>query len=635
MITKLPFPEFGSRYFQGASLITPWRQPLNTIPEPFDHKSFLKTLTRHPGVYRMFDELGNLLYVGKAKNLQNRVGSYFRARGLNTKTVALVSKIHQIEVTITHSETEALLLEHNLIKAHRPPYNILLRDDKSYPHIFLSAHSEFPLLTYKRGAKKAKGQYFGPYPSGGAVKESILLLQKLFKLRNCEDSYFSNRSRPCLQYQIDRCSAPCVGLISKQQYAADLAHAVMFLKGKNQQLMEELKGQMDEASVNLEFEQAAILRDQISNLRAVQERQYVTGEEGDADILAVSMQAGSCCVHQLSIRGGQLLGSKNYFPKPGIENTEAEILLNFTAGLYLGQQKVPQLILLNQESPDSEALAKALSQEQGRNIKIAHNVRADRAKWLSMADTNAKESLRAHLASKASTRQRYRVLQEALGLENQPRHLECFDISHTQGEATVASCVVFDQDGPKKRDYRLFNIEGITGGDDYAAMHQAITRRYSRMLKEEKSLPDLLVVDGGKGQYNMAIQVAADLGIESMPILGVAKGVTRKAGMEVLIWKSREIKLPADSEALHLLQYIRDESHRFAISGHRQQRGKARKKSTLDSIPGIGPARRKALLRHFGALQSILGASQEELAKVPGISSQMAEDLYLHLHGAE
>jgi excinuclease ABC subunit C len=580
----------------------------------------------------MFDQKGLLIYVGKAKNLQNRVGSYFRSRGLNTKTLALVNKIHSIETTITHSETEALLLEHNLIKAHRPPYNILLRDDKSYPHIFLSAHAEFPLLTYKRGSKTAKGQYFGPYPSGGAVKESILLLQKIFKLRNCEDSFFSNRSRPCLQHQIDRCSAPCVGLISKEQYAEDLSHAVLFLKGKNTQLMETLKEQMDHAASDLLYEKAALLRDQISSLRAVQEKQYVTGGDGDADILAIAIQNGSCCVHQLSIRNGHMLGSNNHFPRLGVETEEAEVLFDFAASLYLGKQNIPTLILLNKVPEGEGVLAQALTQDQGKNIKVASNVRGDRAKWVSMAETNATESLRARLASKASHRQRYKVLQDFLQIEKPLKHLECFDISHTQGEATVASCVVFDQNGPKNRDYRLFNIEGITGGDDYAAMHQAITRRYSRILKENKSLPDLLVVDGGKGQYSMAIKVAQDLGIESMPILGVAKGVTRKAGMEVLIWKTKEVKLPADSEALHLLQHIRDESHRFAISGHRQQRGKARKVSTLDSIPGIGPAKRKALLRHFGALQSIMGASKEELSKAPGISKNLASILHSSLH---
>ncbi|MBR9884315.1 MAG: excinuclease ABC subunit UvrC [Oceanospirillales bacterium] len=601
----------------------------------FDSKAFLSRLTSRPGVYQMYDVNGAILYVGKARNLKNRVSSYFRASGLTTKTMALVAKIARIEVTVTNSETEALLLEQNLIKELRPPYNILLRDDKSYPYILITDKDEYPAVRFQRGAKKGKGRYFGPFPSGSAVRESLHILQKVFLIRQCEDSFFRNRSRPCLQYQIKRCSGPCVGLITPEQYREDLRHATMFLEGRNQTIMDELGAQMDAASAELNFEKAAELRDQISRLRQVQEQQYVSGLQGDADVFGCAMQAGGTVVHGLFVRQGRVIGSKVYHPRVSIEESPADVLAAFIGQFYLaGIREIPDQLILSYELEENDALAQALSQKRGRNVSITHKVRGDRAGWQRLAQTNAEQQLASHLANKQNIHGRYLALQDLLGLDSLPQRLECFDISHSSGEATVASCVVFDGNGPLKSDYRTFNIEGVTPGDDYAAMHQALTRRYTRLKKGEGKLPDILVIDGGKGQVAQAMEVLDSLQIDEVLVIGIAKGPTRKAGFEVLVSgeTGTEQMLQGDSAALHLLQHIRDEAHRFAITGHRARRGKARKQSRLEGIPGIGPKRRRELLRYFGGVREIESASVEEIAKVSTISRALAEEIHAALH---
>ncbi|WP_432698696.1 excinuclease ABC subunit UvrC [Marinobacterium sp. YM272] len=583
----------------------------------------------------MFDAEDGILYVGKARNLKNRVSSYFRASGLTTKTIALVSKIARIEVTITNSETEALLLEQNLIKELRPPYNILLRDDKSYPYILITEKETYPAVRFQRGAKKGKGRFFGPFPSGGAVRESLNLMQKVFLIRQCDDSFFRNRSRPCLQYQIKRCSGPCVGMISPEEYQRDVRHATMFLEGRNQAVMDELGKQMDDASARLEFEKAAEIRDQISRLRQVQEQQYVSGMSGDADVLGCAIQAGGTVVHGLFVRQGRVIGSKVYHPRVSVEDSPPDVLSAFIAQFYLGgAREIPDSLILSFELDDREALEGALAAKRGRAVNITHKVRAERAGWQRLAQTNAEQQLASHLASKQSIHGRYLALQDLLGLDHLPERLECFDISHSSGEATVASCVVFDRNGPLKSDYRTFNIEDITAGDDYAAMHQALTRRYTRLKKGEGKLPDLLVIDGGKGQVAQAMDVLQSLQITEVLVIGIAKGPTRKAGFEVLISGETgdEQVLQSDSPALHLLQHIRDEAHRFAITGHRARRGKARRQSKLEGIPGIGPKRRRELLRYFGSVRDIESASIEEIAKVSTISRALAEEIYAALH---
>ncbi|HSG03534.1 MAG TPA: excinuclease ABC subunit UvrC [Marinobacterium sp.] len=601
----------------------------------FDAKDFLSSLTQRPGCYQMYAANGDLLYVGKARNLKNRVSSYFRSTGQTIKTQALVSKIANIEVTVTGSETEALLLEQNLIKNHRPPYNILLRDDKSYPYILVTDGEAHPAVRFQRGKSKRKGKLFGPFPSGLAVRDSLNLLQKLFKVRQCDDTQFRNRSRPCLQYQIERCSAPCVGLISEEDYSRDVRHTKMFLEGKNPAVLAELGLQMDEAAAALEFERAAELRDQLQKLRHVQEQQYVSGQKGDADVFGCAIKPGGVCVHALFVRQGRVIGSRVYHPKVAIEESSAEVLAAFVAQFYLaGGREIPATIITTESFESEQTLAQALSEERGSKVQLSANVRGERAAWQRLAQTNAEQNLTAQLANKQNMYNRFLALQEALNLEEVPTRLECFDISHSSGEATVASCVVFDRNGPLKRDYRKFNIEDITGGDDYAAMHQALERRYGRLQKEEALLPDLLVIDGGKGQVAQAMDVLGTLGLKEVRVIGIAKGPTRKAGFEVLIEgeTGAENILQSDNLALHLLQHIRDEAHRFAITGHRARRAKARKQSLLEGIEGVGPKRRRALLNHFGSAKAVESASIEEIAKVSTISRSLAETIYFALH---
>ncbi|MNZ20309.1 UvrABC system protein C [compost metagenome] len=602
----------------------------------FDSSDFLAGCSSRPGVYRMFDAEARLLYVGKASNLKKRLASYFRKSGLAPKTAALVARIAQIEITITANETEALLLEQTLIKEWRPPYNILLRDDKSYPYVLLSSEDEYPRLGIHRGAKKAKGRYFGPYPSGLAIRESLSLLQKTFQVRQCEDSYFKNRTRPCLQYQIKRCKAPCVGLVSPEEYAEDVRHSAMFLEGRSNLLADELSAAMEKAAAELDFERAAQLRDQIALLRRVQDQQSMEGGSGDVDVVAAMVSPGGACVHLISVRGGRVLGSKNFFPQVAIEEEPADVLAAFLAQYYLGssERDLPNELIVNCVHEDFPTLAAAIAEVRGRELVISHRVRGTRARWQQLAVTNAEQALLARLANRQHVAARMEALGEALGMDEPPQRLECFDISHSSGEATVASCVVFGPEGPLKSDYRRFNIEGVTAGDDYAAMHQALTRRFRRLKEGEGKMPDILLVDGGKGQLNMAREVLQELAVVDLVLLGVAKGVTRKPGLETLYLNDaeHEFTLPGDSPALHLIQQIRDEAHRFAITGHRARRGKARRTSSLEEVPGVGPKRRRDLLKHFGGLQELTRASAEEIAKAPGISKKLAESIYTALH---
>jgi excinuclease ABC subunit C len=608
----------------------------------FDSQTFLATATGNPGVYQMYGmkkqgEPESLLYVGKAGNLKKRLASYFRSSGLGPKTQALVARIARIELTVTASETEALILEQNLIKAHHPPYNILLRDDKSYPYIFLSEGELYPRLAFHRGVKQKKGRYFGPFPNSGAVRESMSFLQKFTRVRQCEDSFFRNRTRPCLQYQIQRCSGPCVGMVTPAQYEKDVEVTALFLSGQEQRVMAVLASDMESAAELLQFERAAELRDRIASLRTVQEQQAVeNGVAVNADVLACAQQAGLVCVQALFVRQGRILGSRSYFPALAVEAEQEDVLADFIAQFYLGNEReIPAEILLSSlKANDQTVLQEALATRAGRKVAVTASVRTHRQQWLTMAGKAAQENLLQKLASKQNIEARFEALREVLGLDATPERVECFDISHSSGEATVASCVVFDRQGARKSDYRRFNIEGITAGDDYAAMKQTLTRRYRRLKENDGIFPDILLIDGGKGQLAQAVGVLDELHIAGMVLVGVAKGSTRKAGFEQLFVYGEETArvLADDSPALHLIQQIRDEAHRFAVAGHTARRDKKRSTSPLEGIPGIGATRRRALLRHFGGLQEIVRASAEDIARVQGISNELADTIYTHLH---
>ncbi len=600
----------------------------------FDAEPFLAKLTTRPGVYRMVGDGGTVLYVGKARNLKARVTAYFRASGLTAKTMALVAKVRDIQVTVTTSETEALLLEQSLIKADRPPYNVVLRDDKSYPYIHLTDHP-YPRLAFHRGARR-EGRYFGPFPSAAAVRDSLNILQKLFGIRPCEEGFFKNRSRPCLQHQIGRCSAPCVGLIDRERYADDVRLAVMFLEGKSQDILAEFKTKMEAAALALEFERAARLRDQIDHLRRIQENQYVHGARGDVDIFGIALSMAQVCIQGLFVRDGRMLGHRTWFPKNELALAEGEMLSAFLSQYYLAgrDREIPKSVIASSPMDDRDLLAGALSDRAGHRIEVACNVRGRRARWARMAADNAELSLNAMAADRKQLLSRFVELQAALGLEDVPRRLECFDISHAGGEATVASCVVFDTEGPLKSDYRRFNVEGVPSGDDYGAIEQAIRRRYTRLARGEGVLPDVLVIDGGVGQVNRATDVLGELQVDDIPVLGIAKGPTRKPGLETVVQAGGvPLTLAANGPALHLLQHVRDEAHRFAIAGHRGRRQKQRRRSVLDDIPGIGPRRKRELLAHFGSVASIKGASSEEISKVPGVSRKLAAEIHGSLHG--
>ena len=598
-----------------------------------DH--LIKRLPNLPGVYKMLGKNGDIIYVGKAKSLKSRVNSYFAKTIDHPKTRALVQRIDNIETIITRSETEALLLEQNLIKLHRPPYNVLLRDDKSYLYVFISADKPYPRLAYGRGkGQHQKGRFFGPFPSAHAAKQTLLMMQKMFMVRQCTNTFFAQRQRPCLEYQIKRCKAPCVGLVSPEEYADDVNNTIRFLKGEGTDLQVKLVGKMEQAAEDMNFEQAALYRDQLSMLREVQAKQAVYTVKGEADIIAIASQAGITCVHVMNVRNGQVLGGNNYFPDVDSENDIADNLSEFVSSFYFQvSDDLPEELIISHELPDQTAMTEALTETFGKKVTIKTKVREQRSEWLTLAQMNANNALQTKLGDYLEVKSRFNALNEVLKEALQGKSLdriECFDISHTMGEATIASCVVADQGGLRKRDYRQYAIHGITGGDDYAAMKQVLNRRYSK-----QPLPDLLLIDGGKGQLNMAKDVLSELGILTQTLLvGVAKGEGRKAGLEVLHFIDREpLDLPADSKALHLIMHIRDEAHRFAITAHRKKRDKRRSSSVLEAIPGLGEKRRRELLNHFGGLQQLLGASQDEIGQVNGIGKVMANTIYKVLHG--
>lgn len=609
----------------------------------FDATVFLKSLTSHPGVYQMLGEDGAVLYVGKAKNLRKRVGSYFRKSGLAPKTDALVRRIANVEVTVTETELEALLLEQNLIKQVKPPFNILLRDDKSYPYIFLSTNDDFPRLAFHRGSKRRKGTYFGPFPGVQAVRESMSFLQKTFRVRQCEDSFFKNRSRPCLQYQIKRCTAPCVGLVDREEYQRDVRHTQMFLTGENSSLMKELEQGMDKASGELAFEEAAAYRDQIAAMRQVQAQQVIESGNGNIDVIGFAMEGNDACIHVLYVRHGRILGSRSFYPRSPLALTGSELLSEFLPQNYLKgdlqlkgnyQTDIPKEIALGITLDEREVLEEALGTAAGRKVSIKNASRGTRRKWIELAARTAQQNLDSRLAAASNIYQRYEKLQSTLDLDELPERLECFDISHSSGEATVASCVVFNREGPLKSDYRRFNIENITPGDDYAAMEQALRRRYKRLQEGEGSLPDILFIDGGKGQLRIADAVLRELGVVGVTLVGVAKGTSRKPGLETLLLTTGtgEREIIPEQGGLLLIQQIRDEAHRFAITGHRQRRDKKRHSSRLEGIEGVGPKRRRELLRFFGGVAAVEKASVADLMRVPSINRKVAETIYSTLH---
>ena len=600
----------------------------------FDAKTFLRSLTHRPGVYRMLNAKHKVIYVGKAADLKKRVASYFTRTQQAPKTAAMMELVNRVEVTVTNTEAEALLLEYNLIKQHKPRFNILLRDDKSYPYIYASTDHQFPRLRFHRGPRKGKGRYFGPYPGTRAVRQTLSELQKLFLIRPCNDTFFRNRSRPCLQYQIKRCTAPCVDLISEEQYGKDIEAAIQFLDGRNKDVIGTFVQRMEEASAARDYEQAARYRDQIGKLREVEKRQLVSqAARKDLDIIGFASNGAIHCVTILFIRNGAIIGSRDHFPKTPGETERASILNSFVSQYYLGRD-APREIIVEDDIEDAAVLEATLTEKCGHKVEIRHRVRGDRKRWLDMARTNAGQGLNLKVASSATVRRQFKALGEALGLDEPPERLECFDVSHTSGEATVASCVVFNTAGPLKSDYRRFNLKPDAGGDDYGAMKEALQRRYARVKKGEVPMPDVLFVDGGKGQLAQAQTVLDALELGWLNVVAVAKGRARKPGAERLFVPDRKnpLQLATDSPALLLIQQIRDEAHRFAISGHRQQRAKARRTSKLEQIPGLGPKRRRELLRQFGGLQGVIGASVDDLAKVRGISRTLAETIYNGLH---
>jgi excinuclease ABC subunit C len=604
----------------------------HTESHPFDGKAFVRHLTTSPGVYRYFDAEGELLYVGKAANLKKRVSNYFLKPPMDPRIASMVSQIDRAEVTLTRTAGEALLLESQLIKSLKPRYNIVLRDDKSYPYIYLSGGENYPRLAFHRGAKTGSGRYFGPYPSTFAVRESLGLMQKLFKVRQCEDSYFKNRSRPCLQHQIGRCSAPCVELISVDDYRNDVRHAEMFLEGRSSAVIDELAKSMEQASMALNFERAATLRDQVAALRKLQAQHFVQGASADMDVIACCLEGGMACVSVLFFRNGVSLGSRDFFPRLPTDASVSDVLGQFIAQYYLDRQ-VPRELVLSDPVEDIEVLTDVLSQHAGYNVQLKPSVRGERARFLEMAQRNASAALTSRLASRHTLLARFDDLQKVLELTEQPRRIECFDISHTRGEATVASCVVFGPEGPEKSHYRRFNITGITPGDDYAAMHQALTRRFKKVV-EGGAKPDILLIDGGAGQVAQAVDVLGELGVEGIRVVGVAKGPGRRAGEETLVLaeSGKTLHPGTSSPALHLVAAVRDEAHRFAISGHRRKREAARERSTLEDVAGVGARRRAALLKAFGGLSGVEAAGVEELMSVKGIDRGLAERIYAMLH---
>jgi excinuclease ABC subunit C len=599
----------------------------------FDHKEYIASLPRRPGVYRMFGAGQELLYVGKARSLRDRVATYFAARNVDPKVQALVAQIGAIEVTVTNSETEALLLEYNLIKAHKPRFNIVLRDDKSFPYVHLYVEHDFPRLEFYRGSRSAPGRYFGPFPNAGAVRDTLNQLQKLFRIRNCRDSFFANRSRPCLQHQIGRCSAPCVGLITREAYAQDIAAAVKVLDGRSDEVNAELQARMEEAGSRLQFERAAQLRDQLAALKRIQAQQVVTAEgERDVDVFAITGEAGEYAISVMLVRGGRNLGTSSYFPRAVLAEPH-EALASFVMQYYSGAE-APGEVLLGSRLEEAPALAEALSSRVGQRIEVRQPVRGLGLRWVELAQENAVQALRMRFAQRAGMEEMLLDLARELDLPEPPQRLECYDISHTGGEGTVAACVVFGPEGPLKKEYRRFNIRGVTPGDDYAALRQALERRYRHVREGELPPPDLLLIDGGIGQISQVHQVLEQLGFADLALIGVAKGPDRRPGQERLFvyGANTPLTLASHSPAARLVQRIRDEAHRFAITGHRRRRARRYNESVLESVPGLGPAKRRALLKHFGGLQGVMRAGVADLTQVSGIGAALARSLYDHLH---
>jgi len=605
--------------------------------ECFDYKEFLKNLTGLPGVYRMVNREGKVIYVGKAANLKKRISSYFNRSWDTPKTRSLVKHINNIEVTVTQTEGEALLLENNLIKEFRPRYNVMFRDDKSYPYLYLSLEHDYPRLSFYRGARRGKGRYFGPFPGAGAARRTLNLAQKLFQIRQCDDTFYRNRRRPCLQYQIKRCTAPCVGYIGREDYAQSVDHATLFLQGKNEEVIKRLTGPMQDAADSLDFERAAQYRDQISSLRRIQEKQLITALSGEFDIVSCAIRSDSACVQLFFVREGRNLGNKVFFPVHSGGASPGDVLGAFLTQYYLEAREdryIPPQILLSHEPDEANMLAEGLTQQSGTKIRLLHRVRGERADWLKMAGENADIALNQRLSRKQTRQERLEALGQLLKMQDTPERIECFDVSHTAGEAAVAACIVYGPEGPVKGDYRRYNIEGITASDDYAAMRQTVERRYLRIKKEEGKLPDLILIDGGKGQVRVSLEVMQELLLDDIPLMGIAKGPARKPGLETLVLSDlrKSFILPADSSVLHLIQEIRDEAHRFAITGHRQRRKKNRDRSPLEQVDGIGSKRRQLLIRHFGGMQGVERAGIEDLAKVPGINKNLASKIYYSLH---
>lgn len=608
----------------------PKKKPLTSLQE------YVRTITEHPGVYRMLDQHGHILYVGKARNLRKRITSYVRSpHSLPPKTQALMTHVTSIDVTVTQSESEALLLEHALIQKNRPKYNILLRDDKSYPYIYISAHPKFPRLELRRGQKLEAGEYFGPYTSSGSARESLNLLHKIFRLRQCNENFFSNRTRPCLQYQLKRCTAPCVGYIDEKDYQLDVTHTRLFLQGKNQQVIDDLATKMMEASENKDFEQAALYRDQVASLRHVQTQQYITHGDKECDVFAISFKLGQACVQLLSVRGGQLLGNRPFWITAPLEQEPGDILQSVMEQYYLNfenPQSIPTTILISHRLPEKALISESLSKISKHAVKILEHPRGEQAQLLTMGIQNAEQALNSRLASLLHWQERWAALQEWLKLNKELQRIECFDASHTMGEATVVSCVVFDSQGASKRAYRRFNIDmtDIVPGNDYAALAQALQRRYMRLLESETPFPDVVIIDGGKGQLHTAEKVFETLGKQPLVLMSIAKGASRKPGLEELYFSGKKLPvvLASDSPVLHALQQIRDQAHHFAITGHRKQRAKKRVVSALETIPGVGKKRRQLLLQAFGGITELKRTSVEEIAKVPGISEELAKKIY-------
>ena len=599
----------------------------------FDSKNFVAALPRRPGVYRMYASEGELLYVGKARSLKDRVGSYFVPSKVEPKTFALVQQIANIEVTVTNSDTEALLLEYNLIKQHRPRYNIVLRDDKSFPYIQLKDDHDFPRLAFYRGSRSESGRYFGPFPGAGAVKETLQSLQKLFQIRNCRDTFFANRSRPCLQHQIGRCSAPCVGLITKELYAQDLQSAVKVLEGRSSEVNAELQARMEEAATKLQFERAAQIRDQLGALKRIQAQQIVTAEgERDVDVFGIVGAPGEYGISVMLVRGGRNLGTTSYFPRAALAEPP-EALVSFVMQYYSSQEPPPE-VLVGKKLEDADALAQLLTERTKHSVEVRCPVRGIAARWVELTEENATQALRMRIAQKAGVEEMLMELARELDLPEMPTRIECFDISHTGGEGTVASCVVFGPEGPMKKDYRRFNITGVTPGDDYAALKQALERRYKRIAEGEIPPPDLLLIDGGLGQIEQVHQALEPLGFGDLMLVGVAKGPDRRPGQERLFIYGAEAPriLESHSPASRVVQRIRDEAHRFAITGHRRKRAKRYNESILEAVPGLGPAKRRALLKHFGGLQEVMRAGVADIEKVAGIGPSLARNIYDQLH---